>query len=99
MYGRAGYLGHLTRTILIFIFGSPILKSLQNIINLSYIGQWFQGRRGGRTTADDGRMDVRMDGPTTGEQTDNGCRSHRYTLSSSVSLRLSWAKKGNTSQS
>ena len=84
IYGRGGHLGHVTKTIWTN-FRSPILRSL----HMKYKFNWPSSFRGEDVwkcwrTTDDGR---RTDG-----RTDAGRRSHCYTISSPMSLRLRWAK-------
>ena len=77
IYGRDGHLGHVTRTI--WTLCSPILRSL----NMKYEFNWPSGFRG---------EDVWKCWRTTDGRTD-GRRSHWYTISSPMSLRLRWANK------
>ena len=83
IYGRGGHLGHVTKTIWTN-FCSPILRSL----HMKYEFNWPSSFRGEDVwkcwRTDDGRTD--------GRRTDDGRRSHWYTISSPMSLRLRWAK-------
>ena len=74
IYGRGGHLGHVTKTI-ITNFRSPILRSLHMRLIGPVVSEekMFENVDGRRTT--DGR-------------TDAGRRSHWYTISSPMSLRL-----------
>ena len=79
IYGRGGHLGHVTKTIWTN-FRSPILRSL----HMKYEFNWPSSFRGEDVwkcwrTTDDGRTE--------------GRRSHWYTISSPMSLRLRWANK------
>ena len=79
IYGRGGHLGHVTNTIWTN-FRSPILRSL----HMKYEFNWPSSFRG---------EDVWKCWRTTDRRrTDDGRRSHWYTISSPMSLRLRWAK-------
>ena len=79
IYGRGGHLGHVTKTIWTN-FPSPILRSL----HMKYEFNWPSSFRG---------EDVWKCWQTTDDRrrTDDGRRSHWYTISSPMSLRLRWA--------
>ena len=79
IYGRGGHLGHVTRTIWTN-FRSPILRSL----HMKYEFNWPSSYRW---------EDVWKCWRTTdGRTTNDGGRSHWYTISSPMSRRLRWAK-------
>ena len=78
IYGHGGHLGHVTKTIWTN-FRSPILRSL----HMKYEFNWPSSFRG---------EDVWKCWRTTDGRTDDGRRSHWYTISSPMSLRLRWAK-------
>ena len=81
IYGRGGHLGHVTKTIWTN-FRSPFLSSLR----MKYEFNWPSSFRG---------EDVWKCWQTTDDRrwTDDGRRSHWYTISSPMSLQLRWAKK------
>ena len=79
IYGRGGHLGEVTKTNWTN-FRSPILRSL----HMKYEFNWPSSFRG---------EDVWKCWRTTDDRrrTDDGRRSHWYTISSPMSLRLRWA--------
>ena len=78
IYGHGGHLGHVTRPIWTN-FRFPILRSL----HMKYEFNWPSSYGG---------EDVWKCWRTTDGRTDDGRRSHWYTNSSPMSLRLRWAK-------